>query len=74
MGLGFKTYFSQMMNVFDASLVIVSLVELPLLLIYLLCLLGDDVTIHSCDAGGSGLTVLRALRCVSRVCVGPLCL
>jgi hypothetical protein len=63
-GLGVKTYFSHLMNVFDASLVVISLVELPMLVIYMLCLLDDDANINSCSTGGSGLTVLRALRLV----------
>jgi hypothetical protein len=63
-GLGVKNYFSILMNVFDASLVVISLVEVPMLVIYMLCLLEDDADINSCSTGGSGLTVLRALRLV----------
>ena len=58
------------MNLFDSMLVIISLVELPLIIIYSLCLLDesrngtDGQMAAACDEGGSGLTVLRALRLV----------
>ena len=69
-GLGARNYFMNPMNLFDSMLVIISLVELPLIIIYSLCLLDesrngtDGQMAAACDEGGSGLTVLRALRLV----------
>ena len=61
-GLWLKPYFSNPWNVLDCFLMIVSIVELPLLLLFMICLMKENISVNNCEEAGSGLSVLRMLR------------
>ena len=63
-GFGLARYFSDVYNLFDFFIVVISLVEIYSVSTTAICLLsaanGNEATL--CDTGGSGLSVLRTFR------------
>jgi voltage-dependent calcium channel L type alpha-1D len=63
-GFGLARYFSDVYNLFDFFIVVISLVEIYSVTTTAICLLsssdGEQATL--CDSGGSGLSVLRTFR------------
>lgn len=63
-GFGLARYFSDVYNLFDFFIVVISLVEIYSVTTTAICLLsasdGDQASL--CDTGGSGLSVLRTFR------------
>jgi hypothetical protein len=63
-GFGLARYFSDVYNVFDFFIVIISLVEIYSVSTTAICLLSaaDGEAAALCESGGSGLSVLRTFR------------